>query len=198
MRFEEILEIVRKEDAEFPAGELAVMLNGYMHDICNEVEGHISEIEVPVKTDSNYYNYDDLGDAFLQSFMKAKSVNLKDKVIVPLGNSVDGDYVVEYDHDGFLLGKRNYVEISPLMDTDKITLEYYSYPSPITVNTGILPIPQASSMYLWRIKADLYAEKRHWDRAGYYNRRYERALINYRRMVQSSGPTKIIHPNTRI
>jgi len=198
MTFKQLLEIVRKEEADYPAGELAITLTSFIRDICNEAEPFIAEHEVTANGEDITFLYEDFGSEFGSRFMKPRQIRIDNEQVRTIANSVHGDIVYETIHNGINIGINNAGDIRPLGQGKTFTLEYFSYPPPVSVNTGMLPIPQAHSMYLWRIKGDLYAERRHWDRAGYYNRRYERALVQYKRMVNSSGIQKIIHPNATL
>lgn len=198
MTFQAMLELVRKEEPDYPAGELAVMLTAYFKDICNEVESMSAVIELVADGSKTEFLFADMADPFNQRYMKPRDIEVPGQIIHPLRDGIDGDIVYEITADGLIIGFRDVDMIRPLLNQTKILFEYFSYPPDVTIATTELPLPSIHSALLWKIKADLFAEKREWDRAGYYNRRAERSLVQYRRMVQGSGIRKIINTNTRI
>lgn len=198
MTFSDVLEIARSLNPDVPAGEIALTLNMYIQDICNEIEPFIGELDIVADGDVTEYVFSELGDTFLSAYMKPHEIVIPGKRVLKLINGINGDIVYQINETGFVIGYLLNDQITPLESGTNIIFEYYCYPSKVTINTGELPMKQAQSILLWRLKADLYAEKREWDRGGYFMRKAERALTLYRRMVQSQGISKIINTNTRI
>lgn len=198
MTFPQILEIVRKFDKELSGGEVALNINMYMMDICNEVEPLFAMDTITSDGEKSSFTLLDFNQDIESIFMKLRNVFVNDEPIRPFDSSVYDDFVYEETNGGVTVGVNNGNDIRPLNQGNEIIISYYSYSEPVTVETEKLPLSWSHPMLLWRVKADMYADKREWDRAGYYNRRYERSLTQFRRMFQSSGPQKIINTNTRI
>jgi len=198
MTFNELMEIVRKHDDEMPAGEVAVNINAYMKDICNYVEPIFATAEITTDGEKYSFSLADFGSDIPKMFMKLRDVFVNGEPARPLGSSIYDDIVYDETLGGVNVGISTGDDIKPMQEGNKIEIVYYSYADPVTVETEELPLSWSHPMLLWRTKADMYADKREWDRAGYYNRRYDRSLIEFRRMFQSSGPQKIINTNTRI
>lgn len=199
MIFRDILEVVRRKDSEKPAAEIAIEINGYYKDICNFVEPLFASKTITTDGQKKEFVLSDFGPDVERDFMKLRNVFIGDNPVRPRENAIHRDTCYQELMNGVLVGTKNHDgEILPLPDGKELSIVYYSYPPPVTVETAELPLVWAQPMILWRVKADIHAEMREWDRAGYYNRRYERSLYEYRKMYNSSGPKKIIHPNSRI
>lgn len=202
MTFQDILAIVRRDDPEVPAGEVALRINSYMKDICHNVEPVFAVASftlVADKTDFELADFVGSVPTIATDFMKLRSVWADSKVLPQRDESIPYDRCYDETLGGFqagILQETNFFSTFPVGTL--VEMVYYSYPQPVTVASTTLPLPWSHPMLLWRVKADMYAEKRQWDRAGYYNKRYERSLVEFRRMFLSSGPKKIVHPNMEI
>lgn len=198
MTFSQVMEIIRRDSPDKTPVEVAMDLNGYYQDICNTVEPSTQVIEITSDGETTSFVHSEIDASIPAIFMKSKEVRIKDLIVRDNNHAIIGDVVVEWMDDGFILGKWTSGGIAPLNAGLQIEYEFYNYPPPITLQTTVLPFPWSHGMILWRIKADQYAERRHWDRAGYYNRRYENSLRQFKLMYKSSGPQRTINTNTRI
>lgn len=196
MKVADYIEIYRSLDPKVPIGLILETLNGYYKDICNSVEPSFDSVIYTADGEQTFFAYTAMPGNAYDRFMKPRDVKVPGIHVKMISNSIPGDIVVDYSANGFHLGQSHHNGLIPI--AGPVYLEYYAYPAAVTESATDLPFPWADPMILWRTKADHYAERRHWDRAGYYNRRYEKSLLEYRRMYRSSGPQIIINTDTTI
>ena len=198
MNFTELYDIIVKDSETISPGEMAINLTAYYKDICNYAEPILSVGSWTADGETIDLGFNDFSGHTEDTFMKLYSVHINEVAIRPRSQATDFDLVYEETISGLRVGILRNGKLKPLSSGKVVEIVFYSYPEPVSVESEILPLPQVHNMLLWRLKADVFAEKRQWDRSGYYNRRYEKSLYEYRKMINSQGAKKIIHTNDRI
>ena len=198
MKLYELIEILEKDKKVIP-GEVAVNINTYYRDIFNAVPSLVKTVEVTVSAEKASFSLADMG---IDPMIYQRGINcwLKDQVITvhPIKKACFNDYVFAFETNIiFGIYKENGMVVAAPAGTIFIH-EYYAYPAVVTVDTVDLPVPDANQLILYRAKADMYAEAREWDRAGYYSKKYEQSLVFYRRQKFSSTYQHSFNTDTRI
>lgn len=196
MNIAQLLEIARKQDSDYTGVELIELINSTMIDICNEVNPFQEKKQIladGIKTEFVLSDFD-IQDRFI-SLIKFQ---IWKRDILPIGESISGDDVFFEQSGIYHIGRRENDIIVPFENQTPIVLHFNAYPEPLTLDSVTLPYPWSHSLMLWRVKADLFAMAREWDRAGYFNRRYQTSLRQLKHITFSQSQNITINTNTRI
>lgn len=204
MKLRDIVEVIRRIDTQISVPEICMNMNSYYKDICNYAEPLVGYASIVTDGTTTLYKATDFLVAEdtpvkADNFMKFRRVSLTDQVIKRGNEATIGDNVwQQLTIDTLACGYLDQEGPKAFPAGYEINIEFYAYPDAITVETDEMPLPLLNHLILWRLKADIFSEQRQWDRTGYFNRRYERGLLEFRKMIRSSGTLNVNHTNTGI
>lgn len=194
MKTTQLYEIIKSINPDAVPMEFIFDINDVIKNISAFCECFYAETEV-ITPDGNTVEFD------LNALGIDENQFIKFKELVGISASVRNIMNATYNDlcwkDGAMHMEFGLLTTEKVIQPVKEEFKVYYYASPKVEEDDIIP-PKIADLVKLKMKADHYAIVRQWDRAGYFNRQFEKNLVIFRKAVWSSSAQRVIFTQTSI